>query len=160
MSQLSPSDREGTGAPCPSNLRKTAGYSLTLLGATLFVAGVLAIVSARGYGIRSGDFKWIAGEVLIILGLVLLPAGLKLATGKVIVPKSDRSRIAIGCYVAGIGILVCSLFPISLAVKDPDFRWLCMATSLGAILIGLGFIFVGRKIARGTSKLPWYCRSL
>jgi len=129
------------------SLKKAAGIGLVVLGAAL-IAGGIYVGSRDNAGIEAVRvFAMYLGGVLMIGGLVLI-----LGRDIVLIPWGawGPRYVAKRCYVMGVGTILMSFFPLSLAIRDPYYRVISLATFVGAVLVGVVFLVAGRKLGRNS----------
>lgn len=125
------------------SLKKAAAICLIVLGLAL-LAGGIHLGSRDDVAIEG------LGGLVICVGCVPLIGGLVLILGRDLPLTPWRGWgphwLAMRCYVAGVAIILMSFFPLELAIRDPYYRVLSLATFGGAVLAGVGFLMAGRKL--------------
>jgi len=119
------------------SLKTVAGVALIIVGAVL--GGVALTILDRGLVLR---LVWIVGGIFVV-------AGVPMVTGKPLPSWGPQHY----CYTGGAAIIVCSLFPLGKALRDEDFRCVGLMTFAGALVLGVAFLFAGRRIARGRRRV-------
>ena len=124
--------------------KRAVTIGMICLGSAMAAGGPFVM---RGSGVVQDAL----GFILICLGLLIALAGVLLIFGRdvLLIPwrLHGPSWVVLRCRVAGIGILVCSIFPLTLAIREPDYRVISLATFGGALIVGVGFILAARKLA-------------